>query len=279
MPKPAATPRKPAHTAKPHRKEVEAHAEPPQPVLDAEDDEQSHVEPDRPAQDGVPRIYCTARRNFAPVVIDEKTNQTKMEDAGGYRISVYLDKEHKGVFYNKKLSPTDTMSAVWFARLKAVECMKQWMPDAKHFYVCDEHAELKSTNRTSPSVRYRYIAEQHAQGGGFRFELLRVKVKENLAKEANIPNAPHFYTDLAKDQLAKQQQQHLGGERSAVSPADVARLLLNKDFAAAVLAQISTEQTHDNAPNLYASLESYVANQRQEEQPTAEQSHTRGARI
>ena len=153
-------------------------------------------------------VYCAFRRNLVTVPLNEATGRQTRQDNGGYRFGVVIG-DRQALFYNKKAA--NQLDAIWFARLKAVECAKEWFPNLKHLTVMDEYGEVKVTNRASLAIRYAWVANNHAQNAGFSISFQTISAKENKAKAvAAIENGTQFYT-------AEARKNYLGG-RSASEP-------------------------------------------------------------
>ena len=162
-------------------------------------------------------IFCAFRRNIQTVVVNERTQRTSRVDMGGFRYGV-LSGDRQAIYYNKKT--TNQVDAIWFARLKAVECAKEWFPNLKHLTVKDEFGEVKVTNRASNASRYAWVANKHATDRGFSVEYLTIPHTENKAKSvAAVENGPQHYTEEQRQAfLSAKQSQAAGGP--ALPPLD-----------------------------------------------------------
>jgi len=141
-------------------------------------------------------VFCAFRRNLVTVPLNEATGRQTRQDNGGYRFGVVIG-DRQALFYNKKAA--NQLDAIWFARLKAVECAKEWFPNLKHLTVMDEYGEVKVTNRASLAIRYAWVANNHAQKANFSISFQTISPKENKAKAvAAIENGTQFYTAEAR---------------------------------------------------------------------------------
>ena len=215
---------------------------------------------EKETESSFPKIYCHFTRDEIPVFMDAERKKSTMKDMGRYRIAVKYG-QYSGVFYigDNKIDPNkknQVMDVTWYARLKAVECFLDWEKDfnIKEFIICDEHPAYYSSAR-SKAQQFKYLSEKSIAESGARYTLQRIHAKDNIAKQANVPNAPQYFTPKARMSLAaKEARDELSDFPNPVSGeymdknrspqglvGALAKLLLSQNFLGATISFLEKE--------------------------------------